>query len=74
MKKKLKLNELNVQSFITHTNANEIKGGQETLICLTGTETWNFPCTNAQGCRFPTDPAICDGQPITNITNLPPIC
>jgi hypothetical protein len=69
MKKKLKLNELSVQSFITDTNANEIKGGQETLICLTGNETWAFPCTKAQGCMLPTDPAVCD----IHVTNLP-IC
>ena len=72
MKKKLKLNELKVESFVT--DGDRVKGGQETLICLTSNETWAFPCTKAQGCRFPTDPAICDGQPITNITNLPPIC
>ena len=67
MKKKLKLNDLQVASFIT--DANEVKGGAVVTIngCLTGTETWNFPCTNAPGCMLPTDPAMCD----IRVTNLP---
>ena len=43
MKKKLKLDALKVQSFVTAiSNDKDLKGG----VGLTGTETWNFPCTH----------------------------
>lgn len=61
MNKKLKLNTLQVDSFIIKPNSGEIKGGvaQGTL---TGTETYYFPCTHGGGCMLPTDPRQCDIQ------------
>lgn len=63
MKKKLKIIDLKVQSFVTEVKTDsEIKGGNQVNLsqvncpsgllnpCLTGTETWNFPCTHG-GCE-----------------------
>lgn len=53
MKKKLKLTDLQVQSFVTNLNGieqNEKVGGvQQSIPCLTGSETYFFPCTHGGG-------------------------
>lgn len=46
MKKKLKLTSVEVQSFITSEKLDQVKGGQETIICLTG----NYPTLPAKEC------------------------
>lgn len=46
MKNKLKLDRLEVQSFITSETKNELKGGAVTLNCLTGV----YPTINVNVC------------------------
>jgi hypothetical protein len=61
MKKKLKLSDLKVESFVTELNTEKIIGGAITVNgCLTGTETYYFPCTHGGGCEN-SNPATCIG-------------
>lgn len=45
-KKNLKLEDLKVSSFVTDFNADLVKGGAESIVCLTG----NYPTLPAPGC------------------------
>jgi hypothetical protein len=48
--KKMKLEDLKVNSFVTEINTNMIKGGAESIVCLTGV----YPTLPVQACATDT--------------------